>query len=71
MGIKTQPVAARALIKVMHEKWRIGGGGDEDDADELNEAALTAVPGTFHSVCYKYGERGHKASDCPKNKVEG
>ena len=55
LGIKTQPVTARTLIKAMHEKWRIGGGGDEDDTDEPNEAALTAVPGTFNGICYKFG----------------
>ena len=57
----------------MHEKWRIGGGGDEDDADnkdDPNEATLTTVSGTFNGVCYKYRKRGCKASDFPKNKVE-
>ena len=71
MGIKTQPIIARVLIKAMHEKWRIGGGGDEDDADEPNEAALTAVSGTFNGICYKCGEKGHRAMNCPKNNVEG
>eukprot|EP00957_Ditylum_brightwellii_P091418 6960817-Ditylum_brightwellii.AAC.1 len=71
LGIKTQSVTVCAVIKVMHEKWRIGGGGDKDDADEPNEAALTAVPGKFNSICYKCREKGHMAMNCSKNNMEG
>ena len=68
---KGEVATADDLIEGMCEKFRISGSGcHSDDNDSVNETALTAAAGTrqFRGKCYKCGEDGHRALNCPKNK---
>ena len=51
------------LKTAMMQHWRIlSGKEDEDEEESGKELSLTA----FGGICYKCGEKGHKAFKCPK-----
>ena len=51
------------LKLAMNQHWRQIGGHEE--AEKSNEISLLAV--NFNGICFKCGNKGHKASVCPDN----
>ena len=74
---QSQKPTATELLKAMHSLWLLSpsankSGNEEDGGDdgEPNDVAL-ATPGAFATAfnkkCLKFGVKGHRVAECPKN----
>ena len=64
--VETRNATAKELIKAMAEQWRISGGRNDDEDNDINDSEPTDVAlmnsgAGANLKCFKCGERGHYA----------